>query len=139
MLADTGVALRRKDGTYSFTAPLLTETTELFAPLSPSCLLVSTPRSHYRPHGGLTRKIAIKANAGAAAWCQDAVYRLPSMPWPTSLMQGESALEVGPPRISAAPAHQSASPPAHPEIRRAELRAILDQLSHVPADRSSAG
>lgn len=40
--------------------PLLTETIELFGPLSPSCLLISTPRSHYRPHGGLTRKIAAR-------------------------------------------------------------------------------
>lgn len=42
MLADSGVA-PRKDGTYSLTPPLLTETTELFAPLSPSCLLSPRP------------------------------------------------------------------------------------------------
>ncbi len=74
------MALRRKDGTFSLTPPLLTETIEVFAPLSPTCLLISTPRAHYRPDQGLTRKIAAKANAGAAAWSQDAVYRKVSPP-----------------------------------------------------------
>ncbi|MFI1303379.1 DUF4238 domain-containing protein [Streptomyces sioyaensis] len=136
VLADSGIALRRKDGTFGLTPPLLPETIEVFAPLSPTCLLISTPRAHYRPHQGLTRKIAAKANAGAAAWCQDAVYRPPSMPWPTHLPLAESPLEVRPPRLSAVPAQQPAGPaPTHPEIRRGELRAILEQLSHTPADQ----
>ncbi|WP_258056109.1 DUF4238 domain-containing protein [Streptomyces sp. Ru62] len=136
VLADSGVALRRKDGTVSLTPPLLPETIEVFAPLSPTCLLISTPRAHYRPEQGLTRKIAAKANAGAAAWCQDAVYRLPSMPWPAHLPLAETALEVRPPRLSAVPAQQPAGPaPAHPDIRRGELRTLLDQLSHAPADQ----
>ncbi|GES34751.1 DUF4238 domain-containing protein [Streptomyces angustmyceticus] len=136
VLADSGIALRRKDGTFGLTPPLLPETIEVFAPLSPTCLLISTPRAHYRPHRGLTRKIAAKANAGAAAWCQDAVYRPPSMPWPTHLPLAESPLEVRPPRLSAVPAQQPAGPaPTHPEIRRGELRAILEQLSHTPADQ----
>lgn len=136
MLADSGVALRHKDGTFSFTPPLLPKALEVFAPLSPSCLLISTPRAHYRPREGLTRKIAAKANAGAAAWCQDAVYRLPSMSWPAHLRLASTPLKVRPPRLSAVPAQQSPGPaPAHPEIRRGELRAILEQLSHVSADQ----
>lgn len=136
VLADCGVVLRRKDGTFGITPPLLPETIEVFAPLSPTCLLISTPRAHYRPYQGLTRKIAAKANAGAAAWCQDAVYRLPSMSWPTHLPLASTPLEVRPPRLSAVPAQQSPSPaPAHPEIRRGELRAILEQLNRVPADQ----
>lgn len=79
VLTDSGVALRRKDGSFCLTPTLLRETVEVCAPLSPTYLLISTPRAHYRPQQGLTRKIAVKANAGAAAWCQDAVYRLPSM------------------------------------------------------------
>jgi hypothetical protein len=80
VLADSGVALRRKDGSFCLPPPLVPETVEVFAPLSPTCLLISTPRAHYRLSEGLTRKIASTANAGAAAWCQDAVYRLPSCP-----------------------------------------------------------
>nr|WP_272921024.1 DUF4238 domain-containing protein [Streptomyces sp. SID2888] len=136
VLADSGVALRRKDGTFCLTPPLLPETIEVFAPLSPTCLLISTLRAHYRPHQGLTRKIAAKANTGAAAWCQDAVYRPPSVPWPTRLLLAKTPLEVWPPRLSAVPAQQPPVPaPAHPEIRRGELRAILEQLSHAPADQ----
>ena len=67
VLADSGVALRRKDGTFCLTPPLLPKMVEVFAPLSPTCLLISTPRAHYRSHQGLTRKIAGKANAGVAA------------------------------------------------------------------------
>ncbi|MFD4613535.1 hypothetical protein ACFWOT_36850 [Streptomyces sp. NPDC058440] len=105
--------------------------------MSPTCLLISTARAHYRPYQGLTRKIAAKANAGAAAWCQDAVYRPPSMPWPTRLLLAETPLEVRPPRLSAAPAQQPPGPaPAHPEIGCGKLRAILEQLSRTPADQS---
>lgn len=136
VLGDSGVALRRKDGTFGLTPPLLPETVEVFAPLSPTCLLISTPRAHYRPQQGLTRKIAAKANAGAAAWCQDAVYRPPSMPWPARLQFPGTPLVVRPPRLTAAPTQQRPGPaPAHPEIRRSELRALLDQLTHTPADR----
>ncbi|MFD9114977.1 hypothetical protein [Streptomyces bottropensis] len=136
ILADSGVSLRRKDGTFGLTPPLLPETIEVFAPLSPTCLLISTPRAHYRPYQGLTRRIAAKANAGAAAWCQEAVYRPPSMPWPTHLLLAENPLEVRPPQLTAVPAQQLPGPaPAHPEIRRSELRAILEQLSHAPADQ----
>ncbi|MGI5274947.1 DUF4238 domain-containing protein [Streptomyces rochei] len=135
VLADSGVALRRKDGSFCLTPPLLPETVEVFAPLSPTCLLISTPRAHYRPQQGLTRKIAAKANAGAAAWCQDAVYRLPSMSWPSRLRLTGAPLEVRPPRLTAVPAQQPGPAPAHPEIRRSELRAILEQLTHAPADQ----
>ncbi|MGA5291615.1 DUF4238 domain-containing protein [Streptomyces pseudogriseolus] len=135
VLADSGVALRRNDGTFGLTPPLLPETIEVFAPLSPTCLLISTPRAHYRPDQGLTRKIAAKANAGAAAWCQDAVYRLPSMSWPAHLRLAGTPLEVRPPRLSAVPAQQSGPEPAHPEIRSGELRTLLEQLSHTPTDQ----
>lgn len=135
VLADSGVALRRRDGTFCLTPPLLPETVEAFAPLSPTCLLISAPRAHYRLRQGLTRKIAAKANAGAAAWCQDAVYRLPSMPWPT-LRLASTPLEVQPPRLSAAPAQQPHGPaPTHPVIRHGELRAIMEQLSRTPTDQ----
>lgn len=136
LLGDSGVALRRKDGTFGITPPLLPERVEVFAPLSPTCLLISTPRAHYLPHQGLTRKIAAKANAGAAAWCQDAVYRLPSMSWPSRLRLTSAPLEVRPPRLTAAPTQPPGPAPAHPEIRDGELRAILEQLSHPPTDQS---
>ncbi|MFC8360827.1 DUF4238 domain-containing protein [Streptomyces griseorubiginosus] len=136
VLSDSGVALRRKDGTFQLTPPLLPETIEVFAPLSPTCLLISTPRSHYRPREGLTRRIAAKANAGAAAWCQEAVYRLPSMPWPAHLLLAEAPLEVRQPQLSAVPAQQAPGPvPAHPEIRNGQLRALLEQLSQAPAEQ----
>ncbi|GAB2804839.1 hypothetical protein GCM10027073_41920 [Streptomyces chlorus] len=136
VLADSGVALRRKDGAFCLTPPLLPETVEVFAPLSPTCLLISTPRAHYRPYQGLTRKIAAKANAGATAWCQDAVYRLTSMPWPARLRLNGIPLEVRPPRLTAVPTQQQPVPaPTHPEIRRSELRALLEQLTHASADQ----
>ncbi|WP_415940083.1 DUF4238 domain-containing protein [Streptomyces sp. 039-1] len=135
LLPDSGVALRRKDGSFSLTPPLLPESIEVFAPLSPTCLLISTPRAHHRPHEGLTRKIAAKANVGAAAWCRDAVYRLPSMPWPTSLRLAEEPLKVRPPLLSAVPAQDSPGPtPSHPDIRRDDLRAILEQLVAIPTE-----
>ena len=119
LLADSGVALRRKYGSFCLTPPLLPETIEVFAPLSPNCLLISTPRTHHRPHEGLTRKIAAKGNAGAVAWCQDAVYRLPSMPWPAHRLLAKTSLEVRPPRLSAVPAQHPPGPlAAHPEIHR---------------------
>ncbi|TRV73327.1 hypothetical protein FKN01_27530 [Streptomyces sp. 130] len=134
ILGDSGVALRRKDGTLCLTPPLLPETVEIFAPLSPTCLLISTPRAHYRPHQGLTRGIAAKANAEAAAWCREAVYRLPPMLWPGRLRLAHTPLEVRPPRLTAVPTQQQPGPaPAHPEIRSNELRDLLDQLSHPPA------
>ncbi|MET9717247.1 hypothetical protein TR631_37270 [Streptomyces rochei] len=135
VLADSRVALRRKDGSFCLTPPLLPEAVEVCAPLSPTCLLISTPRAHYRLRQGLTRKIASKANAGAAAWCQDAVYRLPSMSWPPRLGLAGAPLEVRPPRLTAVPAQQPGPAPAHPEIRRNELRAILEQLTHAPGRR----
>lgn len=134
VLGDSGVALRRKDGTFGLTPPLLPETVEVFAPLSPTCLLISTPRAHYRPQQGLTRRIAAKANAGAAGWCQDAVYRPSSMPWPSRLQLPGAPLVVRPPRLTAAPTQQQPGPaPAHPEMRRSELRDLLDQFTHTPA------
>ncbi|MFF3547515.1 DUF4238 domain-containing protein [Streptomyces platensis] len=134
VLGDSGVALRRKDGTFCLTPPLLPDTVEIFAPLSPRCLLISTSRAHYRPWEGLTRKIAAKANAGAAAWCQDAVYRLPSMSWPARVRLADAPLTVRAPRMSAVPAQHPPGPaPAHPEIRRDDLRAILEQLSDASA------
>ncbi|MFI0990543.1 DUF4238 domain-containing protein [Streptomyces exfoliatus] len=132
VLSDSGVILRRKDGSFSITPPLLPKAIEVFAPLSPSCLLISTPRAHYRAPEGLTRKIAAKANAGAAAWCQDAVYRLPSMPWPAHLRLPDTPLKVQPPQLSAQPAQHRTDASAHPEVRRHELRAILDQLTLTP-------
>ncbi|MFF3489529.1 hypothetical protein ACFYXC_40840 [Streptomyces sp. NPDC002701] len=45
VLSDSAVAPRRKDGTYGLSPPLLPETIEVFAPLSPTCLLISTPRT----------------------------------------------------------------------------------------------
>ncbi|WP_078943641.1 DUF4238 domain-containing protein [Streptomyces aureus] len=132
ILPDSGVALRRKDGSFSLTPPLLPKTIEVFAPLSPTCLLISTPRTHYSPRKGLTRKVAAKANAGAVAWCQDAVYRLPSMPWPPSHRLTEDPLTVRPPQLSAVPAQHPPGPtPSHPDIRNADLRAILEQLAAV--------
>ncbi|RMB83721.1 hypothetical protein [Streptomyces shenzhenensis] len=134
MLADSGVALRRKDGSSSLTPPLLPESIKVFAPLSPTCLLISTPRAHYHPHEALTRKIAAKANTGTAAWCQGAIYRPPSMPGPTQLLLAETPLEVRPPQLSAAP---------RPAPRRltptfSDWRAILEQLSHTPTDQPPA-
>lgn len=135
VLSDSGVALRRKDGTFCLTPPLLPETIEVFAPLSPKCLLISTPRAHYRPEKGLTRKIAAKANTGAAAWCQDAVHRAPSMPWPVHLRLAGAPLQIPPPHLSATPTQQPPGPaPVHPDIRRTELRAILEQLTKDPVD-----
>lgn len=140
VLADSGVALRRKDGTFGLTPPLLPETIEVFAPLSPTALLVSTPRSHYRPHKGLTSKIASKANAGAAAWCQEAVYRPPSMPWPDTLALADAPLQARAPHISVTPVQQTPGPaPTHPEIRHAELHAILQQLIGAPAAQPPDG
>ncbi|MFG3427607.1 DUF4238 domain-containing protein [Streptomyces californicus] len=134
VLGDSGVVLRRKDGAFCLTPPLLPETVEVFAPLSPTCLLISTPRAHYRPQQGLTRRIAAKANAGAAAWCQDAVYRPPSMPWPSRLQLPGAPLVVRPPRLTAAPTQQPPGPaPAHPAMSRSELRDLLDQFTHTPA------
>ncbi len=134
VLADGGAALRRKDGTFCLTPPLLSDTIEVFAPLSSRCLLISTSRAHYRTRDGLTRKIAAKANAGAAAWCQDAVYRLPSMSWPARLQLADAPLKVRAPRLSAVPAQRPPGPaPAHPEIRHDDLRAILEQLSEASA------
>lgn len=111
VLADGGAALRRKDGTFCLTPPLLSDTIEVFAPLSSRCLLISTSRAHYRTRDGLTRKIAAKANAGAAAWCQDAVYRLPSMSWPARLQLADAPLKVRAPRLSAVPAQRPPGPP----------------------------
>ncbi|MDX2628989.1 DUF4238 domain-containing protein, partial [Streptomyces scabiei] len=134
VLADSGVALRRRDGTFCLTPPLLSDTIEVFAPLSPRCLLISTTRAHYRARDGLTRKIAAKANAGAAAWCHDAVYRLPSMPRPARLRLADAPLKVRTPSLSAVPAQRPPGPtPAHPEIRHDDLRAILEQLSDASA------
>ncbi|MFD3739026.1 hypothetical protein [Streptomyces sp. NPDC058629] len=134
VLGDSGVALRRKDGTFGLTAPVLPETFEVFAPLSPTCLLISTTRAHYPPQQGLTRRIAAKANSGAAAWCQDAAYRPPSMPWPFRLQLPGAPLVVRQPRLTATPTQQRLSPaPAHPEMRRSELRDLLDQFTHTPA------
>ncbi|MEU6935632.1 DUF4238 domain-containing protein [Streptomyces rubiginosohelvolus] len=136
VLGDSGVSLRRKDGTFGLTPPLLPETVEVFAPLSPTCLLISTPRAHYRPQQGLTRRIAAKTNAGTAAWCQDAVYRPPSLPWPSWLQLPGAPMVVRPPRLTAAPTQQPPGPaPVHPEIRRSKLRALLDQFTHAPAVR----
>ncbi|WAU82612.1 DUF4238 domain-containing protein [Streptomyces sp. Qhu-G9] len=140
VLSDSAVALRRKDGTFGLTPPLLPETIEVFAPLSPTCLLISTPRTHHRVHQGLTRKIAAKANAGASAWCQKAVYRPPSMPWPARLQLSAAPLEVRAPRLSALPAQHPPGPePAHPEIRRSELRTLLEQLSREQPPLSTPG
>ncbi|MEU1502889.1 DUF4238 domain-containing protein [Streptomyces sp. NPDC005732] len=136
MLSDSGVALRRKDGSFSLTPPLLPETIEVYAPLAPNCLLTSTPRAHHRPHAGLTRKIAAKANAGAAAWCRDAIYRPPSMPWPASLRLAVDPLKVRPPQLSAVPAQSPpGATPSHPDIRRDDLRAILEQLAAVRTEQ----
>lgn len=135
MLPDSGVVLRRKDRSFSLTPPLLPKTIEVFAPLSPNCLLISTPRAHHRPRQGLTHKIATKVNAGAVAWCQDAVYRLPSMRWPASLRLAEDPLKVRPPRLSAVPAQHPPGPtPSHPDIRHDDLRAILEQLAAVRSE-----
>ncbi|WP_406381574.1 hypothetical protein OHU25_01640 [Streptomyces sp. NBC_00117] len=140
LLADSGVALRRKYGSFCLTPPLLPEPIEVFAPLSPNCLLISTPRTHHRPHEGLTRKIAAKGNAGAVAWCQDAVYRLPSMPWPAHRLLAKTSLEVRPPRLSAVPAQHPPGPlAAHPEIHRDDLRAILEQLAAAHSDPPTPG
>ncbi|MFH8681162.1 DUF4238 domain-containing protein [Streptomyces lydicus] len=134
VIGDSGVVLRRKDGSHSITPPLLPETVQLFAPLSPCHLLISTTRSHYDARGRLTRRLAAKANAGAAAWCQDAVYRLPSMPWPAHLHLPDAPLQVAQPYLSASPAQSAPALQEPAQIRRPALRALLEQLSSERAD-----
>ncbi|MEU9397621.1 DUF4238 domain-containing protein [Streptomyces sp. NPDC048324] len=134
MIGDSGVVLRRKDGTHDTTPPLLVATTQLLAPLSPRHLIISTTRSHYRPQAVLSPKLAAKVNTGAAAWCQEAVYRLPSMPWPSRLRIPETAPHVRAPNIIADPDDgQPARKPCHPEIRDPELKSILQQFNEASA------
>ncbi|GGW78431.1 hypothetical protein [Streptomyces galilaeus] len=129
VLADSGIALRRKDGTFGLTPPLLPETIEVFVPLSPTCLLISTTRAHHRPREGLTRKIAAKANAGAAAWCQDAVYRPPSIPWSTHLQLADTPLQVS--RHGCLP--YPSSPPRDPPQRAARHPGTAPRCPFGPA------
>nr|WP_128806432.1 hypothetical protein [Streptomyces sp. Termitarium-T10T-6] len=97
-------------------------------------MLISTPRA-LPAAAGLTRRIAAKASAGTEAWCQHAVYRPHSMFWPSRLQLPATPLVVRPPRLTAAPTQQPGPASAHPEIRRSELRALLDQLTHTPGGR----
>lgn len=139
VLGDNSVALRRKDGTFGLTPPLLPEAVEVFAPLSPTCLFISTTRAHYRPQQGLTRRIAAKANAGAAAWCQDAVYRPPSMPWPSRLQLPGAPLVIRQPRLTAAPTPAAAQPRAGPSRDAPQRAAQPPGPVHPHARRSAAG
>ncbi|MEV7254221.1 hypothetical protein [Streptomyces cyaneofuscatus] len=130
LVGDSGVVLRRRDGTYGTTPPLLSAGSQLLVPLSPQHLLISTTRSHYRPAAALTAKLAAKANTGAAHWCQEAVYGLPSMPWPASLRIPDSAPHIRAPVVLAR-ADNGAGPatkPRHPDIQDPELRGVFQQF-----------
>ncbi|QLH19339.1 DUF4238 domain-containing protein [Streptomyces sp. Rer75] len=131
VLSDSGVTVRRKDGTYSITPPLLPATAQLLAPVSPTHLLISAPPTTRYQHGRLTRRMAAKANRGAAAWCQEAVYRLPSMPWPPHLHLADAPLHIPAPRLAVTPSDGPATSPAieHLHVRHPGLRALLEQLS----------
>ncbi|MET9980307.1 hypothetical protein ACFYOI_36680 [Streptomyces microflavus] len=133
VVGDSGVVLRRRDGTYGITPPLLSAGSQLLVPLSPQHLLISTTRSHYRHEAALTAKLAAKANTGAAHWCQEAVYRLPSMPWPARLRIPDSAPHIKAPVVLAR-ADDGAHPatkPRHPDVQDPELRSILEQFTET--------
>ena len=93
VLSDSGVTVRRKDGTYSITPPLRPSTAQLLAS-APTHLLISAPPTTRYQHDQLTRRIAANANRGAAAWCQEAVHRLPSTPRPPHLHLADTPLQI---------------------------------------------
>lgn len=133
ILGDTGVSVRRTSGTYSVVPPLLGPTTELFAPLSPTHLLLATPSPDRYRSQILTPALARQANKGAAAWCQKAVYRLPSMRWPRYLRLDALPRAVPAPRIAAAPAGRQGqgSGLRRPELNDPELLRLLQQFGDL--------
>jgi len=103
VLSDSGVTVRRKDGTYSITPPLRPSTAQLLAPAPPTHLLLSAPPTTRYQHDQLTRRIAANANRGAAARCQEAVHRLPSMPRPPHLHLADTPLQTPAPHLTITP------------------------------------
>lgn len=135
VLGDTGVVVRRTSGTYSIVPPLLGPSTELYAPISPTHLLISTRTPGRYDDGVLTPTLARHANRGATAWCQDAVYRLPAMRWPRNLRLGPTPPFMPAPRIAAAPEGQrTETQPRRPVQNDPNLQRLLSQFSrHLDA------
>ncbi|MFF1659597.1 DUF4238 domain-containing protein [Streptomyces sp. NPDC058255] len=131
ILGDTGVVIRRTSGTYSIAPPLLGAATELFAPVSPTHLLISTRTPERYQDGVLTAALARQANKGAAAWCQNAVYRLTSMRSPRYLRLAPEPPAIPAPRIAAAPStgRGQGSGARRPVLKDPELLALLSQFS----------
>ncbi|MFJ3601057.1 DUF4238 domain-containing protein [Streptomyces sp. NPDC090126] len=139
VIGDSGVVLRRRDGTYGTTPPLLSAGSQLLVPLSPQHLLISTTRSHYQPEAALTATLAAKANTGAAHWCQEAVYRLPSMPWPARLRIPGAAPHIQAPVVHAR-TDDGAHPGTelrHPDVHDPELRSILQQFTGTATEAAT--
>ncbi|MEV7211248.1 MULTISPECIES: DUF4238 domain-containing protein [unclassified Streptomyces] len=131
ILGDTGVVIRRTSGTYSIAPPLFGAATELFAPVSPTHLLISTRRPERYQDGVLTAALARQANKGAVAWCQNAVYRLTSMRSPRYLRLAPEPPVIPAPRIAAAPStgREQGNGASRPVLQDPELLALLSQFS----------
>lgn len=131
ILGDIGIVIRRTSGTYSIAPPLLGAATELFAPVSPTHLLISTRTPERYQDGVLTAALARQANKGAAAWCQNAVYRLVSMRWPRYLRLAPEPPAIPAPRIAAAPSTDrgQGSGARRPVLKDPELLTLLSQFS----------
>ncbi|MET8289893.1 DUF4238 domain-containing protein [Streptomyces sp. NPDC005132] len=130
VLGDTGVVVRRTSGTYSINPPLLGASTELYAPIAPTHLLISTRTPGRYGDGILTSALVRNANRGAAAWCQGAVYRLPTMRWPRNLRLGPTPPLMPPPRIAATPdGRRAGTPPQRPVQNDPRLQRLLSQFS----------
>lgn len=116
-------------GLTSIAPPLLGAATELFAPVSPTHLLISTRTPERYRGSALTPEIARPANKGAAAWCQSAVYRLPSMRWPRYLRLAPSPPLIPAPRIApASPGTQEGDDAYRPVQNDPELLDLLKQF-----------
>ncbi|MFD8375328.1 DUF4238 domain-containing protein [Streptomyces sp. NPDC059688] len=134
VLGDTGVIIRRTSGTYSIRPPLLPAASEMFAPISPTHLLISTRTPQRYQDGVLTSALAQQANKGAASWCQAAVYRLPSMRWPRYLRLDPQPRRIPAPRI--APARpstgQDEGPAYRPVLTDPALLRLWQQFGGTP-------
>ncbi|MFD9099059.1 DUF4238 domain-containing protein [Streptomyces collinus] len=136
VLSDTGVIIRRSSGTYSINPPLLPAASELFGPISPTHLVISTRTPQRYQDGVLTFALARQANRGATAWCQAAVFRLPSMRWPRNLRLDAQPRRIPPPRI--APARpttgQNGETAYRPVLTDPELLQLWQQFGGSPIE-----